>query len=135
MNLYRTESSDPKYDAQRNLSGRTHYADESTLRSFNARIQSTYVEANGLLFCLIETIPSGTNGKRLYHPVIFDVFGTVIERPKREDSFGSHHAAYEAMKRALTEIDAKEITRKAIESAIKYHAMEMAALLAKVNAN
>lgn len=31
-NLYRNEASDPRDNAQRNLSGRTHYVDDDTLR-------------------------------------------------------------------------------------------------------
>ncbi len=37
MNLYRSESNNPKWNAQSNLSGRTHYVDEDTLRWHKSR--------------------------------------------------------------------------------------------------
>ena len=50
MRLYQSESSTPKYNAQRNLQGRTHYVDEDTLKFHKSRIISEHDSCNGLIF-------------------------------------------------------------------------------------
>jgi len=42
--------------AQRQLQGRTHYADSDTLRFFGARINSTRQDDHGLWFALRESV-------------------------------------------------------------------------------
>lgn len=137
-NLYRAESSYPKSNAQRNLEGRTHYVDEGTLKYHKSRILSTHITDGGLLFALVESAAMDMhNQSRGYRYVIFDVFGTVIERPKLEECFKTSKAATKAMWAVLNSLDAFQITTAAIESATKYHAMEMERLaleVAKLNA-
>jgi hypothetical protein len=81
INVYqfRQESCYPNYDAQRNLSGRTHYADDSTLKYFKARILRSTHSKNGLYYILQESIPHPDyDMKRIRRNVVFNVFGTVI---------------------------------------------------------
>lgn len=126
MNLYRDESSRPKWNAQRNLSGRTHYVDDDTLRFHKSRILSTHITDSGLLFALVESVALTMDGsKRGYRPVIFDVFGNTVERPKLEDSFKSRKAATSAMWDALNKLDAKQITREALDRQEQSNAREI----------
>ena len=83
---FRCESSTPKYNAQRNLSGRTHYVDDDTLRWHKAKVLSAHDEANGLLFWIAEsTALDMHNTQRGFRYVVFDVFGTCVERPKLDE--------------------------------------------------
>lgn len=126
MNLYREESSYPKPNAQRNLSGRTHYVDDDTLRYHKSRILSTHVCDGGLLFALVESCAMDMNNtKRGVRYVIFDVFGNTIERPKLDECYRTRQQATKAMWRVLNGLDGKQITLDAIASAERYHTMEM----------
>lgn len=133
MNLFREESSNPKYNAQRNLEGRTHYVDDSTLKFHKSRILETHITDNGLLFALIESVALDMgNTQRVYRPVIFDVFGTVLWRVKLKDSYGTRKAAEKAMWADLNAIDAKEHTYKAAIASREAYAAEMNELIDKV---
>lgn len=70
---------DAKYSAQRNLGGKTHYADDDTLKFFHARINSCRTECHGLVLILIESAAKDMhNLARGHRFVAFDLFGTVI---------------------------------------------------------
>jgi hypothetical protein len=126
MNLYRNESSDPKHNAQRNLIGRTHYVDDDTLRCFKSRILSARDHDGGLLFSIvISDALDMHNTKRGFRFVIFDVFGTVLERPTLDETFRTSEQASKARYAALDKIDAVAHTLAAIESEAKGHALEM----------
>jgi len=126
MQKYQNHSSNPKWDAQRNLEGRTHYVDDDTLKYHKSRILNTRVTDNGLLFAIIESYAvDHNNSTRAFRPVIFDIFGNVIDRPKLEDGYKTSNKAISAMWDTLNDIDAIEVTRKGIEQAEKCHAREM----------
>jgi hypothetical protein len=116
MNLYETKSNDPKINAQRNLSGKTHYVDDDSLKFHKSRILRSGHTDNGLIFFLIESCAlDWNNTKRGFRYVIFDVYGNTIDRPDLESSFKSHEAAKKAMWESLNKIDAITITQEAIE--------------------
>lgn len=124
--LYRQESYNDKYNAQRNLLGRTHYVDDDTMRSFKSRILTTVNTDDGLLFALVESCSGDYEHKtRIFRPVIFDVFGNVLHRPDLEQSFKTGDQARKAMREALNEIDAVAVTRKAIASQEANYAREI----------
>ena len=76
---FRSESGHPKWDAQRNLQGRTHYVDDDTLKGFKARILDAGLAHDGLTYWLIESVGSKpTDPRRNKRFVAFDVFGTVL---------------------------------------------------------
>lgn len=107
--------SQPKYYAQDQLQGRTHYIDDDTLRYFHARINSAYTTADGLLFCIIESSAADPdNSSRISRGVVFDVFGQTVYRPNIDESFKTGDQARKAMKQFLDGFDAIEHTRKAI---------------------
>jgi len=136
MNLYRNESSNPKWNAQRNLQGRTHYVDDDTLRFHKARIISSHVigeHRGALLFALVESVGLDMNNtRRGFRYAIFDVFGECMERPDLEHAFTTSEQARKAMWAALNAIDAQAHTLAAIDRQAKQHAQEMDELRATV---
>jgi hypothetical protein len=95
ISAYECKSCDPKYNAQRNLEGRSHYADSGTLKFFKSRILSAHDAASGLLFCLIESTPGiSDNPKKTKRAVVFDVFGTVVNE-RASSSGGTWYATSE----------------------------------------
>ena len=114
-NLYRNESSDPKRNAQRNLMGRTHYVDDDTLRFHKSRVISARHTDNGLLFAIVTSDALDMNGsKRGFRFAIFDVFGTMVQRPDLEHAARTSEQATKWMWAALNNLDAIKITREAI---------------------
>ncbi len=65
--------------AQRNLNGRTHYADDDTLKFFHTRINACRTEAHGLLLIMLESTANNfKNTSRSHRFVVFDLFGDVL---------------------------------------------------------
>ena len=128
-NLYRSESSYPKDNAQRNLQGRTHYVDDDTLRYFHSRIISARETDGGLLFAIVTSdAKDHKNRSRGFRYVIFDLFGSVVERNPssvNREYFRTSEKATKAMWAALNALDAVAITQAAVANAEKYHALEM----------
>ena len=84
---------DAKAMTQRNLSGRTHYADDDTLKFFSARINSARTECHGLLLVITESTASGFNGPTRQHRfVAFDLFGAVVNEREGQDFKRSEQA-------------------------------------------
>lgn len=126
MNLYRNESSDPKANAQRNLCGRTHYVDDDTLRFHKSRVISARHTDGGLLFAIVTSDQLDYAGtKRGFRFVIFDVFGTVLERTEMEAAYRTSAKATKEMWALVNSIDAVAHTTKAIEKARADYAREM----------
>ena len=117
MNLYKQESSNPKLNAQINLSGRTHYVKDQTLKYFHARVLWSHHLYDGLLFYIIESCASDHAKKtRVFRGVVFDVFGNVIYRPSLEDSFKNRDQASKDMWAAIALLDIFQVTRDAIQA-------------------
>src|SRR5215831_11186674 len=134
-NLYRTESSYPKLNAQRNLQGRTHYVDEETLRYHKSRVLSASVVSSGLLFAITTSDAlDPNNSRRGFRYVIFDIFGHIVERPKLEEAYRTHAQALKAMWRILDRIPAKTHTLDAIRNHQAALLREMAQLELQVSA-
>jgi hypothetical protein len=135
MNLFRRESDKPKYNAQRNLMGRTHYVDDDTLKFHKSRVLATYVIDDGLLFAIITSDAlNWENTKRGYRYVIFDVFGTVLDRPDLKEAYSTKKAAIEAMWHTANKIDAKAHTLEAANRSRELYALEINELEKRVNA-
>jgi len=130
MELYRQKSSYPKVNAQENLCGRTHYVDNDTLHFHKSRVISARHVDNGLLFAIVTSDALDyQNTKRGFRFVIFDLFGTVLERTDTENAYRTSAQATKAMWAALNEIDAVTVTRHAVQRRIKQHADEMYAII------
>ena len=124
INIYqfRTESSYPTGDAQRNLAGRTHYASDNTLKYFKARILRGHHSSNGLFYILQESLPHPDfDMKRIRRNVVFDVFGSVVGA-WREDCHTSAikaDKAYTLAKAWADSIHGAEHTAQALQAHIK----------------
>jgi hypothetical protein len=112
--LFSNKSSDAKSQAQRNLSGKTHYVDEDTLKFHSARVLSCTVTDNGLLLGILESTAT-YDGKRVYRPVFFDIFGTVVSRCDLDDASKSAETARKEFWKLANELDAVALTLSALE--------------------
>lgn len=85
--LFSRCSYDAKYCAQRNLSGKSHYVDDDTLKYFHSRIISTRAAHEGLLFGIVESAAKDPdNRSRGFRFVVFDLFGTVLNDRDHADA-------------------------------------------------
>lgn len=133
LHPYRHESYDAKYNAQRNLQGRTHYADSDTLKYFHARITQSGCTDSGLIFWLIESVAlDPRNSKRGFRYVLFDVAGNVISRVDLENAFRSSEAARKAMYAELNKLDAFKVTAEAIDNKERQYKRDIAAMREKL---
>lgn len=130
VKLFTHESGDPKYNAQQNLSGRTHYVDDDTLRWHKSRVLSSGIIGNawGLLFSITTSDALDMhNTSRGFRCVVFDVFGTAVYRPDLDSTYCTSKAAQKARNEA--EFDLVAHYRQAIESKLYYAEQEAASLL------
>ena len=120
FSTFRCESADPTANAERNLSGRTHYADPDTRRYFRSRIVASGVECGGLLFCIVESMPMRhREDKRGFRYRVFDICGGVVDGKGITDPDCFHRTrkgAERALREALRDIDGIAATRAALDS-------------------
>lgn len=117
LHPYRCESADPTWNAERNLEGRTYYANPNTLKYFKARILDSGHAAGGALFWLIESLPmTHRNDKRGFRYRVFDLCGNVVAgKSETADQFHSkREGAEKALRVALAGIDPVAVNRDAI---------------------
>lgn len=96
--LYAQRYCDPKADAQENLTGRTHYVDDSSLRFHKSRILNAHTLADGAFYYVITSDAlDWDNTRRGFRYVLFDVFGTVVDRLPLEESFKTSDKATKAL--------------------------------------
>jgi hypothetical protein len=134
MQLFQNHGSAPKFNAQRNLMGRTHYVDDDTLRWHKSRILSARCTDGGLLFAIVTSDALDMNNtRRGYRYVIFDLFGTVLARPALEESFRTSAKAEKEMWKALNRIDAGNHTRAAAKTSLVHYTAEMQRLCETVD--
>ena len=95
---FQHQQSDAKYDAQRNLSGKSHYYEDSTLKYHHSRVLAPLILADGLLFAAITSEALDMrNTRRGFRFVVHDLFGTCVTRPDLENAFATHKAARKAL--------------------------------------
>lgn len=121
---YRCESAYPETDAERNLHGRTHYADPDTRKWFKSRFIMAGHECGGMLYWIVESMPMRhRDDKRGFRYRIFDLCGNVIDGKSITDPDCFHRtskAAYRAMREALKGTDAIAVTRRALDEYAKW---------------
>lgn len=132
---YTRLQNDEKYNAQRNLEGRSYYVADSNLRFHHSRVLFSSEYANGLLFAIITSDALDMhNTKRGFRYVIFDICGNVIDRVNLDKSFSSKAKAHKAMEAALALIDAKRATLNAVKREKDSHKLECEMILEMVTA-
>lgn len=85
--LFECKSCDPKYNAQRNLEGRSYFVCDENLRFHKSKVLSSRAFADGLLFKVTESSSlDWHNTKRGVRVHVFDVFGTHVWGPDLGDA-------------------------------------------------
>jgi hypothetical protein len=112
--------SNPAHYAQDQLTGRTHYVDESTLRFFHSRVIGAHPDADGLLFWIVESSSKDPdNEARGFRPVVFDIFGDVVFRLGIDDMTKTSDKARAIYRDWLESFDIVAHYREALESRAK----------------
>ena len=92
--------------AQKNLTGKTHYVDDSTLRYHHSRVLECYSTDHGTVCTIIESCALDMhNTKRGFRFVAFDLGGEVLERADLETTFKTKKQAQAAMWNWLESFD------------------------------
>ena len=86
IKLFTNEHYLPKYKAQNNLEGLTHYYDDGTMKYFSCRVLKCSILYEGLILGTIESVLHPTEG-RIKRVVFFDIFGHVINNESRGNYF------------------------------------------------
>ena len=133
INLYRQESYIALYDAERNLSGRTHYVDAGTLKYFGARINVAYPSKDGLLYVIRESVAHPSLG-RIHRCVAFDVFGEVLT-PRGEWLFKTSAQAIKAFESWRVSFDAEAHTLASLTARMTRQATQTNEALTILGAN
>lgn len=106
--LFTDRSSYALPQAQRNLEGRTHYVDDATLKYFGSRVLSCgMTDDNSILYLIESCKTSYDGGGREFRFVVFDVFGTAVERAYLGKGFKNSEQARRAMWDWLNSFDAQ----------------------------
>jgi hypothetical protein len=112
--------SNPMHYAQDQLTGRTHYVDDSTLRYFHARVIGAHNDADGLLFWIVESSAKDPdNNSRGFRPVVFDIFGDMVYRVSLADMVKTSDKARALYRDWLESFDIAAHYREALESRAK----------------
>jgi len=116
---------DAKAMAQRNLSGRTHYADDDTLRFFHARILRCTVAHDGAFLGIVESVAADMNNtRRVFRFVAFDMFGAVLNN--RDIEYPNSDKAGAALAEYLAALDPRAYYRAALTERAERLAREAA---------
>jgi hypothetical protein len=141
LRTFDCQSCDYKYNAQRNLQGRTHYVDEDTLKGFGSRILNSGNDQTGMVFWLIESVSTKPHdGKRNKRFVAFDLFGTVVNDRATLSTdepgawFRDSRAAEKACEAWLATFDAAAHTVAAMTAKAKRDATEAKRILSALRA-
>ena len=95
--LYDNKSSYAKNNAQLNLEGRSHFATDSALRFFGARINSAHHTASGLLFFIVESsFLDMQKTKRGFRFHLFDIFGQELGNQELDQAVKTSEQARKA---------------------------------------
>ena len=108
--------SSPKYEAQENLSGITHYCEDSTLKFFKAKILKAKPIFDGAMFMLLEsTSLNMENTKRGFRVTVFDVLGSVVCQTYLENAFKTSKEALKAHEGWKQSFDLEGYYKKRLE--------------------
>lgn len=109
-----------KSQVQRHLAGLSHYADDSTLKAFNAKIVECKVTDSGKIMGLIERLPVETfDASPSYRCVFFSVDGMGL-RDDPSISYKTKKQAIKAFWDKANSLDVDAIYTKALQNLIKW---------------
>lgn len=105
--LFECKSCDPKYNAQRNLQGRSYFVADESLFFHKSKVLSSQAFAGGLLFKVTESSSLDWNGtKRGVRVHVFDIFGTHVWGPDLENAKSRREQAERLFDEAALDIAA-----------------------------
>ena len=121
IDLFKERGGKPLNQAQRNLDGRTHYVEDSTIKSFVGQIHATHILDGGLLIGIVESVQAGPNAEsgRVFRPVVFDLFGNVVYRPDIDESFQTLKLATMDFWDKADSFDAHKLTLEGLKAKVK----------------
>lgn len=121
LGLFGYKSCYPKYNAQENLRGKSHFVDDETLRFFGSRISRASETCSGLLFYVVESSYLDMNKtKRGFRYAVFDLFGNEVARQSLDEALPTSERAYKAMYDRINSLDVAEHYRQALQSVIRH---------------
>jgi hypothetical protein len=137
LGFYRFEckSSYHDDDAERNLSGKTHYVDPDTMRFFSAKTLCA-THCLNLFYIIEQSQAEGFHGGRVRKVTVFNIFGTVVEQSEETKSateskktFRAYREKYSSARYAIAESkqalrDHIKTMRRQIKSASSFMAVK-----------
>jgi hypothetical protein len=127
--LFASHSSNPRVNAQENLSKITHYVDTSTLRWHKSRILHSRPMFNGACFMILESVALDyENTRRGFRAVVFDLAGRTVYRPDLEQCRSTSRAALVDCDRWLNRFDPAAHYADALNERIRQFQREIDAL-------
>jgi hypothetical protein len=116
--LFRQEHYDgARWNAHRNLAGRSHYCAPETLRYFHSRILSSREIHSGAFFLITESVATDPrNSERGVRCVVFDLFGSTVFRPDFENCWRTRAQAQRAFNQWYAQFDAIGYYRDALNA-------------------
>ena len=107
VKAYSDQSYNAKRNAQANLEGRTHWADDDTLAFFGCKISSCVDEASGHLLAVRFSQKAGFDDAlgRVHGFAIFDLFGNVVIDGKYADGKKRDREFWVILKQCVTYAD------------------------------
>ena len=120
VNKFESHGYSPKGLAQKNLMGKTHYVDDSTLRYHHSRVLECYSAHESTVCTIIESCALDMNNtKRGFRFVAFDLGGEVLERVDLETTFKTKKQAQSAMWSWLDAFDASAHYKDKIQDMVR----------------
>jgi len=111
-----------KYEAQRQLSGITHYVDDDTLKYFECRVLEVVFAEDGLTLGLITSQPNPMTREREYRAIMFNVFGHVYPASREYTTCTNKKESLEVLKDLMTNPQQRYAIPLSIKSWIKHSA-------------
>lgn len=98
--------------AQRNLHGRTLWAEDANLKSRKASIETVSVMDEGLILGVVEKAQKTANPADgvVFRPVFFDVFGNIVDSVELADAPDSKKGAMSELWKRADDIEAVKST-------------------------
>ena len=118
FSLFAERTGLPLNKAQRNLNGRTTYAEDSELKKEAIQIHDVHVMDDGLILGLVTSFQKGATpaAGRAFRTAFFDLFGRRIEIDGGDEPFETQKQAMSAFWKQADEIDAVEETREGVKA-------------------
>ena len=112
IHLFREHTGMATNQAQRNLHGRTLWAEDANLKTRKASIVAVHVMDEGLLLGVVEKAQKTANPQdgMVFRPVFFDVFGNIVDSVELADASDTQKGAMSELWKRADDIDSVKAT-------------------------